>query len=481
MGAQQDSLAGRRERLRERMEDHALEAVPADQRQGGLQLAWTTTGIVSTLIQMFFGALVCFVAGLPLALACAGSVLLVGTLTGLAVGHVSFRTGLSSTLLSRQHGLGVSGSALASIIYAFMIIGFLALENALIYHGCLFYFGLEDTLASRVGIYGLLSIAWIALTAFGFRLVARVSSILLVAFLLVLAWMLYGMFTASGMPVAKLVGFGSQFPPAALAAMGISTTADKAVFTINVLLGSAGALSLLTADVGRYARSTLDVGIATFLGNLMQSVVMMSLGGMAMYAGMDAMVGYYMDTAGLDAAAAARRALQSPDSVAATFIVFGGLTGTVLMLLAQSKAQVLNTYSASLALANLADAAGGWRPGRLSFVVLANIIALLMLYGRILALVEAWITLLGVVTAALAGVIIADYYLRPRGDTPAAPPRFHLPGIAAIVLATVGAHYWLVDLVPIEFLSAIGLSAGLYWLLCRASRRFGRAAIRATP
>ncbi len=58
------------------------------------------------------------------------------------------------------------------------------------------------------------------------------------------------------------------------------------------------------------------------------------------------------------------------------------------MVLAQSKAQVLNTYSGSLALANLFDGAIGWRPGRFLFVVLANIIGLFMLYGQILALVN---------------------------------------------------------------------------------------------
>ncbi|MEB3103567.1 hypothetical protein [Ferviditalea candida] len=38
------------------------------------------------------------------------------------------------------------GSAIASVIFGFMILGFLALENALLYKGFLFCFQLNDTL-----------------------------------------------------------------------------------------------------------------------------------------------------------------------------------------------------------------------------------------------------------------------------------------------------------------------------------------------
>ncbi|TAM92239.1 MAG: purine-cytosine permease-like transporter, partial [Rhodanobacteraceae bacterium] len=48
------------------MEDHALESVPENQRQNWLQITWGTAGIVTTLIQLFIGALVTFVAGLKL-------------------------------------------------------------------------------------------------------------------------------------------------------------------------------------------------------------------------------------------------------------------------------------------------------------------------------------------------------------------------------------------------------------------------------
>ncbi|MEO8806949.1 MAG: hypothetical protein ABI433_12775 [Burkholderiaceae bacterium] len=49
--------------LQQKIVDHALESVPRDARQNWLTLSWNTAGIVTTLVQLFFGALVTFVAG----------------------------------------------------------------------------------------------------------------------------------------------------------------------------------------------------------------------------------------------------------------------------------------------------------------------------------------------------------------------------------------------------------------------------------
>ena len=47
----------------ERMEDHALESMPVDQRPNRLQITGGMAGTVTTLIQLFIAALVTFVAG----------------------------------------------------------------------------------------------------------------------------------------------------------------------------------------------------------------------------------------------------------------------------------------------------------------------------------------------------------------------------------------------------------------------------------
>jgi hypothetical protein len=47
-------------RLAELIENHALERVPADQRKSGWVLAWSTTGIVTTLIQLLVITLILY-------------------------------------------------------------------------------------------------------------------------------------------------------------------------------------------------------------------------------------------------------------------------------------------------------------------------------------------------------------------------------------------------------------------------------------
>jgi cytosine permease len=163
--------------------------------------------------------------------------------------------------------------------------------------------------------------------------------------------------------------------------------------------------------------------------------------------------------------------LQSPDSIAATFMVFGGLVGFVLMLFAQAKAQVLNSYSSSLCIANLADALFRWRPGRVTFVLLANAIALAMLYGHILELVEAWIQLMGVLLSALAGVIIMDYYfVGPRLASADGSPvneneSVNWSGVITILSAVFVAHFLLGDYFRLEVLSSIVCVIFIYPLL----------------
>lgn len=50
------------------IEDHALERVPDGERHGWLAMSWNTVGIVTTLVQVYVGALITFIAGMKIAL-----------------------------------------------------------------------------------------------------------------------------------------------------------------------------------------------------------------------------------------------------------------------------------------------------------------------------------------------------------------------------------------------------------------------------
>lgn len=449
------------------MEDHALESVPPGERENWLKIAWNTVGLITTLVIMFFGAVVCFVAGVKIALLAGIVSFCIGSVLALALARVTVETGLSNTLITRKHGLGVRGSALASIIFGFLIVGFLAVENGLLYRGFLFFFKWQDDWSARLVLYGSMTLSWILLTAFGFRLVTRTSSLMIVGFLLVLAWMMVTVLTGAAPLSMDSLLFASQMDATTLAGMGIDSDTGKFVFALNLLVGPACALALNTADFGRYGKSTAHVATAAMIAIFVQSLVMMAIGGVLMKSAAPTMIAYFTDVLGMPFESAHQQVLRSPDSIAATFMVFGGVIGFLLMLLAQAKAQVLNTYSASLCIANLGDALTGWRPGRFTFVVLANVLALGMLYGEILHFVEAWIKLLGVLLSALAATIILDYYLvspRLQGQQ-GEPETVNWAGLVAILAAVYGAHWLLKPFQPVEVLSSLALVAVIYPVL----------------
>ena len=458
------------ESVSEKIEDHALEPVPDDLRQGWLSLTWNTTGMVVSLVQLFFGALVTFVAGIEIALIAGSVVTIIGALLGWACGHIAYHSGLSSTVLSRYFGFGKQGSVIASLIFAFMIIGFLALENALLYHGFVFYFQLPDTTTTKILIYGGMTILWILLTSYGFNLVARVASISLILSLVVLAYVMTVAVSGGSHSVSQLLSFGSQFSPEALQQMGVVSDKDKFIFAVNILIGSAGALALFDADLGRYARRSVDIGIAALMGNLAMDILMLSVGGVIMYAGGPALVEFYTKTQGLTLEAARHAALQSPDSITAAFVVLGGAMGALLLVLAQGKTQVLNTYSASLSLSNLFDALN-FRPGRLTFVIMGNIIGLLMIYGNLLELINSWITMLGVLTTAFAGIIVADFFIvrrlvdNARLSAIVNAESVNWSGVATIFISTISSHYILSGIFPVEGITTLAMCLVVYPLL----------------
>lgn len=398
---------GVRERnLSEVIEDHALESVPEDQRKSGWSLAWSTTGIVTTLVQLLIGSYVTAVAGVGLGILAGVLVCIFGATLGWLVGHISYREGLSSTVAGRFYGFGVRGSLIASAIFGFMILGFLALENALLYNGTLFAFGWEPNLLNAIVIYGLLTVAWIFLTTFGINLVTRVSSVLVVAFLVLLVYMIVR--ASFGTPIGETLSHGPVIPD-------LGGTSDRFQIALVALAGSAGALALVDADYGRYARRTVDVGILAIAGALAIDILMVVTGTIIIYGATPIVAEYLVSN---DQAASANAAQEASAlaqaNTGAYFIILSSIAGFVLMYAAQAKAQVLNTYSGSLALTNLFDALFNWRPGRFFMVILGNVIGLLMVLGGILGLLQTYLGLLGILTTSFCGIMIADYYIVRR-------------------------------------------------------------------
>ncbi len=420
--------------ISEVIEDHALESVPQDQRKSGWSLAWSTTGIVTTLVQLAIGSYVAAIAGVALGVLAGVLVCIFGAALGWLVGNISYREGLSSTVTGRFYGFGVRGSFIASAIFGFMILGFLALENALLYSGTLFIFGAEPNLLNAILIYGGLTVAWIVLTTFGINLVTRVSSILTVAFLVLLVYMVYKAAFDTGVPLGETLTHGPLIPE-------LGNTSSRFQLALAVLAGSAGALALVDADYARYARSTRDVGILAIAGAIAIDIAMVVTGTIIIYGATPVVAEFLVSNDQATQANAAQEASAlAQANTGAYFIVLSSVAGFLLMYAAQAKAQVLNTYSGSLALTNLFDALFSWRPGRFFMVILGNIIGLLMVLGGILGALQTYLGLLGILTTSFCGIMIADYYIVRRMSSPvgrSSVDSINWAGVISITLASV--------------------------------------------
>ncbi|WP_340538841.1 purine-cytosine permease family protein [Nocardioides sp. GXZ039] len=450
--------------LRAVIEDNALQSVPSEQRQSGWKLFANTAGVGSTLVVLGVGAAVTFTAGTKWGLVVALIAAVFGSTIGWGVGRVCQVAGTSSTVTSRFFGLGSRGSAVASLVFAFMILGFLALENALLYYGTIFMFGWEPTTANKIGIYAVLTIAWIVLTTFGLGLVQKVSLLLTV-----LCGILFVVvtFVALDKSAVTLGDIWAYSPP------DVGFTEITAA--LSIIAGIAGALALVGADFSRYARTSSDVKILAVGGAIVVNIVVVAIGTIVFQAGNLVVAEHLADPANADQAAsqagatiADKIAFMSSANPGAYFIVLSGFLGFLVMYAAQAKAQVLNTYSGSLALSNLSDALTGRSPGRLVMVVLGNVIALLAIWGDILDRINSFLGLLGILTTALCALMIADFFVVRRGSTGSIGrvEQFNWAGIIAM-LGSSALAYWLQDSgrTNLGFLIALVLCPLVYVLL----------------
>lgn len=442
--------------LRSQMEDHALTAVPESERRSGWGLMTNTAGIASTLIQLAIGGTVTLIAGVWAGLLAGVVVAVFGGALGWLVGHVAYRSGTSSTVTARFYGLGTRGSALASLIFAFMILGFLALENALLYYGTLFMFGWAPSTLNAVVIYGLLTVAWIALTVFGLPLVQRTSTVLLIGFVALTVVLTFVALGQSGMTLGEVLSGGPVVP-------GFDSDVARFTAVLSILAGSAGALALVDADFARYARSTRDVGILAVGGAVMIDIIAVALGTVIVHAGSPLVTEYLTANPAVAATqggetVADKVAWMIANNAGAFFVVLAGTLGFVLMWVAQVKAQVLNTYSGSLSLTNLADGIFGRSPSRVVMVVVGNVIGLLMVAGDILGLIGSYLGILGVTTTALASVIIADYFIvrRRRVADPGEAEAVNWAGVVSVVGASLlGGVLQETGVTPLGFVVAL--------------------------
>lgn len=441
--------------LAEAAEDHALVSVPEAERKSGWSLSISTVGVVTALVIFAIAGYSVILAGFWYGVIAGLVVGIIGFVLSNLLGRMARSTGLSSTITSRYFGFGLRGSALGAVIFAFMILGFLALESSLLYQGTLLMLGISSSWASTIIIYAILTLMWIALAIFGLKVVLRAATVLTIVTIAVAIFVIVRNFTDGGATVASV--FDSQ---------GVVPGGWWAKTEAAISLGgaTAGTISLVTTDIARYARGKRDVTVLAAAGPVVQNVLMTVIGALVVVGGMPTMINYLVaHESGLSPAAAGAAAGGfAMGNTGAFFVVVAGWLGCVTIYASQAKAQAMNAYSGSLALCNLVNALTGRKPPRALMVVVGNAIALIMISANILGSFSSWLAYLGSMTLALCGVMIADYYIVRRRRFDAASHRienWNWAGIITLVVsATLGIFLVAANILSIGFLVSLAVS-----------------------
>ena len=441
------------------IDDNSLTPVPDSERKSGIYLSWLPAGVATSLLQLTIAGDITALVGSRWGLLAGAAVGTAVLVLGWLFCNIAYREGLSSTVLPRFYGLGLRGSAISSAAFGFMIIALLASENVLLYNGTLFAFHWHDSTGLRILIYGVLTIAWIALSSFGIKLVTRTSSALVIVFMCLLAYMVFHIYSGSSTTL------GDAFTQANTVLTGSGSS--RFVTVMGILGGQGGALILVNADYTRYARSRRAVGGVSLSGVIMLDIVGIALGILVLTGG-NPMVARYLVLHGTATAAtaSAQAAALAATNTGAYFVIIAGGAGFALMYVAQTKVQVLNTYSGSLALSNLCYVLSGRHPNRFAMIVLSNAICLVMIAADVFGRLSGVLNVLGMVVMAFIALAIADFYIvarsRPR-DTSAEVEPVNWAGVSTLVVASAVAYtLYRTDVFQYGFLASAVITVLLY-------------------
>lgn len=352
------------------MQDHALEAVPADRRKPLVQLIVVQMGwnisVSSFLVGGVVGGGTTFTEGMLAILL--GNILL--ALVATLVGMVGFRTGLTSYLTSRAV-FGTHGAVIVSLFLGVVAMGFIGV--------------LMDTWGMAVNQLipeiprsaFIIAFACAILTTaiFGFKGLQRYSAISVPVQIAIALFALVRIADLDG-------GFGDVVNHQPVAAIGFSAAIGAVIATW--VTGAA-----LVGDVHRYAVRARDVIISSVCGFVVGAGIFEVIATVsAMKVGNSNFV-LVMQGLGLLAPAA------------------------VMLFLALWNTADNNIYSASLAFTNASNTMG-IRVAKPVWTVIAVVIALLIAFAGIASEFQRFLGVISVVVPPFAGVLIAYFWVVMR-------------------------------------------------------------------
>lgn len=379
-------------------DDSALSRVTTDDRRHWFGIAVQRFGQVSALSQFLLGATIGYgmTFGHAVLAFLFGSIILEVLMC--IVGVIGQREGLNTALLARWTGFGEVGASLVGLAIGISLIGWFGIQSQISAES------LQALIGDGMPTWGWSLICGLVVTgivAFGFGGMQWLANVTVPLFLVLVGWSVISELTQH--PFGSLLTSPAPGPH-------MSVATGTGIVAGGLIVGA-----IITADMTRYNRSTLDV--------VKQTAVGVTLGE------------FGIGLAGVLLAHAA-----GSGNIVAIITSSVGVVGLVIVLTGTLKINDWNLYSSSLGLVNFVSTTFRTNLPRVATTVVVGVIGTILAAAGILGHFTQFLTTLGVVFPPIAGIMIAEYFVVKvwRGQLDATRDAAALPATAPrIVPATI--------------------------------------------
>jgi purine-cytosine permease-like protein len=357
----------------EMKEDYALRKVPQHWRLPWYSIMNVTLGVATAMVFMQMGSLMAIAYGSVNAIWAEVYATVFGGVLGMAVAYAAAKTGLSVNLMSRGAGLGFTGSSITSFIYAINFIMYAAIEGSIMAYAINAYI-------PSIPIWLLMVIVGVAIIPLNWYGMAQLDKFQKISMPIYIILLLIGIYVCATMDLPHSSDWLVYLPA------GATVGGSGLLTSIGVMNGLVGIMALLVADYARFVKPK-ELKIGVFAAGFIPSLVAFFVSGV---------IGVYFGV---------RFGEANPGKY---FVLAMGFWGAVYTILTQLRINVTNLYSGSMSLANFFARVFHFTPGRVFWVVITALAAIVAMLAGALDHLGPMLTFQGVFLFAWVALLAAD-------------------------------------------------------------------------
>lgn len=357
----------------EMKEDYALRRVPQHWRWPWYSIMNVALGVATAMVFMQMGSILAVQYGSVNAIFAEIYATVIAGILGMAITYYAAKTGLNTNLMSRGAGLGFIGSSVTSFIYAINFIMYAAIEGSIMSYAINAYFPSIPVwlLMITVGL-GIIPLNW-----YGVAQLDKFQKYSIPVYVILLV---AGIIAAARMDLPHSSDWLTFLPKGgSVGGVGLLTS-------IGIMNGLVGIMALLVSDYARFIKpDEQKVGVFA-VGFVPQLVCFFIMGLIGVWFGV-------------------RFNEVNPGKY---FVAAMGVWGAIYTILTQLRINVTNLYSGSLSLANFFARIFHFAPGRVFWVVVTAIAAVISMLVGVLNHLGPMLTFQGVFLFAWVASLAAD-------------------------------------------------------------------------